>query len=144
MCIYYISMYISICKSIYIHIHMYSKSCISVYIWIFVYLYLYVYVFVCSVAQLCLTLFDPMDYSPQGSLIRGNSQARILEQVAISSSRLSRRRDRTRVSYISCPDRQILHHCVCIHTNTYIKEKDKGNPVICNHMAGLEGIMVVK
>ena len=41
----------------------------------------------CSVAQLCLTLFDPLDYSPQGSSAHGIFQARILEWVAISSSR---------------------------------------------------------
>ena len=38
------------------------------------------------VAQLCLTLFDPWDYSPPGSSIHGILQARILEWVAISSS----------------------------------------------------------
>ena len=38
-------------------------------------------------AQLCLTLCDPMDYSPPGSSVYGISQARILEWVAISFSR---------------------------------------------------------
>ena len=37
--------------------------------------------------QSCLTLCDPMDYSPPGSAVNGISQARILEWVAISSSR---------------------------------------------------------
>ena len=40
-----------------------------------------------SVTQSCLTLCDPMDCSPLGSSVRGISQARILEWVAISSSR---------------------------------------------------------
>ena len=31
------------------------------------------------VAQACLTLWDPMDYSPPGSSIRGIIQARMLE-----------------------------------------------------------------
>ena len=31
------------------------------------------------VTQLCLTLHDPMDYSPPGSSVHGISQARILE-----------------------------------------------------------------
>ena len=44
---------------------------------------------VCSVAQLCLTLCEPMDYSPQGSSVHGISQARILKWVAISYSRES-------------------------------------------------------
>ena len=38
-------------------------------------------------AQSCLTLCDPMDSSPPGSSVHGISQARILEWVAISSSR---------------------------------------------------------
>ena len=40
-------------------------------------------VFVCSVAQSCLTLFNPMDCSPPGSSFHGISQARILKWVAI-------------------------------------------------------------
>ena len=43
----------------------------------------------CSVAQSCLTLCDPMDYSLPGSSVHGISQARILEWVTISSSRRS-------------------------------------------------------
>ena len=42
---------------------------------------------VCSVAQSCRTLYDPMDCSPLGSSVHGILQARILEWVAISSSR---------------------------------------------------------
>ena len=41
----------------------------------------------CLAAQSCLTLCDPMDYSPPGSSVRGISQARILEWVTISYSR---------------------------------------------------------
>ena len=39
------------------------------------------------VAQSCLTLCDPMDYSPPGSSVHGILQARVLEWVAISFSR---------------------------------------------------------
>ena len=39
------------------------------------------------VGQLCLTLCDPMDYSPPGSSFHGILQARILEWVAIPFSR---------------------------------------------------------
>ena len=58
------------------------------------YFYFLNYVIVCSVCcanllQLCLTLRDAMDYSPPGSSAHGFSQARILERVAISSSRWS-------------------------------------------------------
>ena len=45
----------------------------------------------CSVAKLCPTLCDPMDCSPPGSSVHGISQARILDWVAISSSRGSSR-----------------------------------------------------
>ena len=38
-------------------------------------------------AQLCPTLFDPMDYSPAGYSVHGTLQARILEWVAIPFSR---------------------------------------------------------
>ena len=38
-----------------------------------------------KVLQLCLTLYDPMDYSPSGSSIHGILQARKLEWVAMPS-----------------------------------------------------------
>ena len=38
-------------------------------------------------AQSCLTLCNPMDCSPPGSSVHGIAQARILEWIAISSSR---------------------------------------------------------
>ena len=44
---------------------------------------------VCVCACVCLTLFDPMDCIPPGSSVHGILQARILERVAISSSRES-------------------------------------------------------
>ena len=50
------------------------------------------------VAQSCLTLCDPMDDSPPGSSVLGILQARVLERVAMSSSRgASLPRDRTQV-----------------------------------------------
>ena len=55
-----------------------------------------------EVAQSCLTLCDPMDWSPPGSSVHGILQARILEWGAISSSRgSSQPRDWTWVSYIA-------------------------------------------
>ena len=54
-----------------------------------------------EVAQLCLTLCDPMDYSLPGFSVHGIFQARVLECVAISFSRgSSQLRDRTQVSCI--------------------------------------------
>ena len=37
-----------------------------------------------EVAQLCLTLCDPVDYSPPGCSIHGIFQARVVEWVAIA------------------------------------------------------------
>ena len=55
-----------------------------------------------EIAQSCLTLCNPMDYSPPGSSIRGIFQARVLEWVAISFSRGSSwSKDRTQVSRIA-------------------------------------------
>ena len=42
---------------------------------------------VCVHAQSGQTLCEPMDYSPPGSSVHGIFQARILEQVAMPSSR---------------------------------------------------------
>ena len=53
------------------------------------------------VAQSCPTRCDPMDYSPPGSSVHGILQARILEWVAMPSSRgSSQARDWTQVSCI--------------------------------------------
>ena len=61
--------------------------------------------------QSCLTLCDPMDCSPPGSSVHGILQTRILEWVAMPSSRgSSQPRDRTHVSYISCIAWQVLYH----------------------------------
>ena len=55
-----------------------------------------------SVAQLCLTLCDPVDCSPPGPSVHGILQARILEWVALSSSRGSSwPRNPTQVSHIA-------------------------------------------
>ena len=56
-----------------------------------------------SIAKLCLTLCNPMDCSPPGSFVHGTFQARILEWVAISSSKEpSQPRDWTWVFCIFC------------------------------------------
>ena len=62
----------------------------------------------CSVTQLCPNLCNPMDCSLPGSSVHGILQARILEWVAISSSRgSSQPRD---PSQVFCMGRQILYH----------------------------------
>ena len=69
--------------------------------------------------QSCPTLRDPMDCSPSGpmdcspsgSSVHGILQARILEWVAVPSSKgSSLPRDRTWVSYVSCSGRRVLYH----------------------------------
>ena len=58
--------------------------------------------FMCLVAQLCLTLCDPMDYSPPGFSVHGIFQSKILERVAMPSSRgSSQPRDTTQVFCIA-------------------------------------------
>ena len=60
--------------------------------------------------QLCLTLCDPMDCSPPDSSVHGILQTRILEWVAVPSSRgSSQPRHRTRISHVFCVHRQILY-----------------------------------
>ena len=69
-------------------------------------------------------LLRPHDCSPPGSFVHGILQARILEQVAISSSRGSSwPRNWTHVFCVSCMGRCILYHCAtwqdpCMHIST--------------------------
>ena len=46
----------------------------------------YIHILCCLITKSCLILCDPMDCSPPGSSVRGISQARTLEWVAISFS----------------------------------------------------------
>ena len=63
--------------------------------------------------QSCPTLFDPMVCSPPGSSVHGILQARILEWVAMPSSRGSSwPRNGTHISYVSCTRRRVLY-CKC-------------------------------
>ena len=71
----------------------------------------YMYCLCCCcwlVTKLCLTLCDPMEWSPPGSSVHGIFQARILEWVAVSFSRgSSQPRDQT---CVSSTGRWILSH----------------------------------
>ena len=61
--------------------------------------------------QSCLTLCNPVDCNPPGSSVQGILQARILEWVGISFSRVSSRpRDPTHISYVSCIGKWVLYH----------------------------------
>ena len=64
----------------------------------------------CVCAQLCPTLCDSMDCGLPGSSVHGLFQARILEWVAVSSSRgSSQPRAQTLISCVSFIDRWILY-----------------------------------
>ena len=66
-------------------------------------------IYVC--AQSCLTHFNHVNYSPPGSSVHGISQARILEWVAMPSSRGSSRcRDQACVSCVYCIKSEFLPH----------------------------------
>ena len=72
-----------------------------------------------------------MDYSAPGSSVRGILQARLLEGVAVLSSRGSfRPRDRTCISYVSCIGRQVLYwealHAEYIMQNAELSELQAG------------------
>ena len=59
----------------------------------------------------CVLVCNPVDCSPPGYCVHGILQARILEWVAMPSSRGSSwLRDRTHVSYFSCTGRWVLYH----------------------------------
>ena len=61
--------------------------------------------------QSCMTLCNTMDWSLPCSSVHGILQARILEWVAIASSRSSSEfRDGTHISYFSCIGKWILYH----------------------------------
>ena len=100
-------------------------------------IYVYIYVKV-KVVQSCSTFCNPMDCSLSGSSVHGILQARILEWVAIPSSRgSSQPRDPTQVSrtgiaggfftiwairesHMNVCVYIYVHMYVCTHTHTYI------------------------
>ena len=71
--------------------------------------------------QSCLILWDPRDCSLPGSSVQGILQARILEWVAMPSSRgPSRPRDHTH-SYVSCIGRWVLYLSAAWETQNLIR-----------------------
>ena len=75
--------------------------------------------------QLCTAVCDPMDCSPSDSSVHGILQARILEWVAMPSSRgSSQPRDRTRISYVS-----YALATVCLFVCFFNHYDHLGNPI---------------
>ena len=84
-----------------------------------------IYDCVCAPLLSVIWLCDPMSCNMPGSSVHGIFQARILEWVAISSSRISSwPKDQTHVSCISSTSRWILHHWATweasLYTHTHI------------------------
>ena len=84
---------------------------------------LWFYSNVCVCAQSCSILCDSMDYSPPGSSVHQTVQARILECVAISSSKGSFwPSGQTHVSFVSFIGRLIFFHSHHLGSPTKIRK----------------------
>ena len=74
---------------------------------------------VCKSLQSCPNLCGPMDWGPPVSSVHGILKARILEWIAILSSRWSQPRDQTHISYVSAlaplapPGKHLLFFGLC-------------------------------
>ena len=91
---------------------------------------------VCAVGaqslQSCLTLGDPEDCSPPSSPVHGLSQGRILEWVAISSSRGSYQpRDRTHISCLSCTEGRFFCHWATTQRQIRLTNSEKKLRIQC-------------
>ena len=75
---------------------------------------------VCLVTQLCLTLSNPLDYSPPGSTVHELLQARILEWIVFPFSRESSQ-SRDQNCLLHC--RWILY-CLSHHGSPYTYQKN--------------------
>ena len=108
---------------VYTHAHTHTHTHTHIYILILTLMRLlsseckifnYIWICICMYAkllQLCPTLCNPLDYSQPVSYVHWISQAKILEWVAMPSSRGSSwLRDQTLISYVSCIGRGILYH----------------------------------
>ena len=63
----------------------------------------------CLLAQLCLTLCNPVDHNPPGTSVHGDSPGKNTRGVAMPSSRGSSRL-RDWIHIVSCFGRQVLYH----------------------------------
>ena len=85
-----------------------------------------------------------MDHSPPESSVHGILQARILEWVAMPSSRgSSPPRDRTRVSYVSCIGRWVLYHQCHLGSPVVLTQNKVGDVsgILCTSTAGGMGLI---
>ena len=114
-----------------------ERVCVCVCVCVCVGVCVYTHAGTHSVTQSCLTLCDPMDWSPPGSYIHGIFQARILEWVVISCSRGSFwPRNQTSISWVSCIVRQILHFIYPCNKPTFPLRSFKKSlfPLLCKEL----------
>ena len=90
----YMYIYIYICLFMCICVHVYMcvsvctvYICVHLFVCMYAYVCIFVYVLHAKSLQSCMTLCNPMNCSPPGSSVHGILRARILEWVAISSSK---------------------------------------------------------
>ena len=115
--------------SMYAYVSVCVCVCVCMFLWIYIYIFfIYIYTYICTHVtaaaakslQSGLTLCDPMDCSLPGSSVHGTLQARILEWVAMLSSRGSYwLRDWTWVSYVSWISRRVLYHPGDVYIHTF-------------------------
>ena len=113
--VYVCVMYMYMCVCVCVYVLVCLCMCMSMYMCVYVYMSMCVCISVCVRACLicfnCVLLCNVMACSPPGSSVHGILQARILEWVAMPSSReSSRSSDQTHVSYVSCIGRWVLYH----------------------------------
>ena len=92
-----------VCTRISVHTHMCVRARVCACMCVCVRACVCVCVHACTCAQSCPTVCDPMSHSPPGSSVHGIDQGRILEGVAIFSSKWSSQpRDPARIPCVSC------------------------------------------
>ena len=89
--------------------------------------------------QSCPTRCNPMEYSPPGSSVHGILQARILEWVAMPSSRVSSQpRNWTQVSSASCHRQEVSLLLVPPENNSCISSVQFSRSVVSNSLGPRE------
>ena len=84
------------------HVHTYTYI-------LYIHIYIHTHIYGAKSLQLCLTLFDPRDYSPPGSSVHGTFQPRILEWAFPSPGDLPDPEIKS-AALVSPVSRQLLYH----------------------------------
>ena len=121
-------MYVCVCVSVYMLVYLCICLCMYLCAHFLVYVCICVCVCVCFVAQSCLTLCDPMDCSPPGSSVDGDSPGKntvvgchALLQGNLPSPRIEPRAPTLQAdSLLSEPPGKPV--CVCMYVYKILKE----------------------